>query len=236
MKTYDPNKPLISIHIPKSGGSSFRKVLKTWFKGKYLGHYHNEKKNKPPKKHNLYRGFLSKRLRPGLCIHGHFNNNRGNGIRDYYPEIDQLITIIRDPFDLHLSNYFYVRRLQSEGMGAWRSGQRNQIIKNGWNLVEYLINVNKSYICNFLPFDITLENYQEVLETQFIYIGILEQLQKSVDILAQKLGFSGIVVPQVNVSEWTETIPNGAREEFEFNNPLEMSIYRYAKDHWGNKI
>ena len=86
-----------------------------------------------------------------------------------------------------------------------------------------------------MPPNITLNNYQQVLEKQFLYIGISERLQNSVDILAQQLGFSSIEVPQTNVSERTETLPEGAREEFEENNLLEISIYKYAKDNWGNR-
>lgn len=237
MKTYDPKKTLISIHIPKCAGSSFSKILEAWFKGGFLPHYHNEKRDEPPRKHNLYTGSIVKKLRPDLCIHGHFNNNRGNGVRDYYPEVDQFITILRDPFDIHLSTYFYVRReAQSQGGGAYKSGKQHRILENGLNLENYLREVKKSYICNFLPSDITLDNYQQILETQFLSIGISERLQNSVDLLAQKLGFSSITVPQANISEWTESLPDGAREEFEENNPLEMSIYKYVQNNWGNNL
>ena len=239
MKTYDPTKPLFSIHIPKCAGSSLSQILKAWFKEEFLRHYYNEKLNKPPKKHNLYTGFFIKKLRPGLCIHGHFNNNRGNGIRTYYPEVDhQCITIIRDPFDHYLSTYFYVKReAQNQGGGAFRFGKKHPILENGWSLEDYIREgKKKSYILNFLPSDITPDNYQQVLENKFIYIGISERLQNSVDILARKLGFPSMTVPQTNVSDWNESVPDNAREEFEENNPLEVSIYRYVKNNWGNNL
>lgn len=237
MKSYDPRKPLISIHIPKCAGSSFSNVLMAWFGKGFHKHYPNERRNKPPKKHSLYTGFINKKLKHGICIHGHFNNARGNGVNDYYPEVDQFITIMRDPFNLHLSTYFYVRReAKSNSGGAYRAGKRHRIIENGWNIEDYLKEVKKSYICNFLPADITLDNYQKHLENQFLYIGLSERLQSSVDILAQLLGFSSTTVPQANVSNWSEPIPDGAREVFEKNNPLEMAIYRYVENNWGNDL
>ena len=237
MIAYDPRKPLISIHIPKCGGTSFSNILKTWFGERYLRHYHDEKSNTHPEKYNLYTGFFFKKLRPKLCIHGHFNNNRGNGVRDYYPTVNQLITIIRDPFHLHLSTYFYVRgQAQSQGAGAYRSGKQHKILENGWSLEDYLRETKKSYICQFLPPDITLDNYQQVLEAQFLYMGVAERLQSSVDILAKILGFSSMTVPQTNLSEWTESVPDGHRGEFEENNLLEMSIYRHVKNNWGNNL
>ena len=235
MKNYDRNKPLISIHIPKCAGNSFSRILKTWFKAGYRLHYHDEKRNKPPGKHNLYTGFWSRKPRSGLCIHGHFNNSRGNGVNDYYPEVDQFITILRDPFDLHVSTYFYVRReAQGDGGGAYRSSKQHPILENNWNIEDYLREKKKSYICQFLPPGLSLDNYHQVLESLFVYMGITENLQHSVDILAQKLGFSTMPVSQANVSEWDEPVPDGAREEFAENNPLEMAIYGYARNNWGN--
>ena len=237
MKIYDSRKALISIHIPKCAGSSFQRILKSWFKRRFRRHYHDETQNKPPKKYTLYSSFLLKELQRDLCIHGHFNNNRGNGVRDYYPEAEQLITVIRDPFDVHLSNYFYVKReAQNQCRGAYRFGKRHPILENGWDLEGYLREAKKSYICQFFPPEITLDNYQQVLETQFLYIGIAEELQSSVNILAQKLNFPNRTVPHRNVSEWTESVPDGAREEFEENNRLEVLIYKYAKNNWGNNL
>lgn len=237
MKTYSPEQPLISIHIPKCAGTSFSNVLKSWFKRRYQIHYPNEKRNKPPKKHNLYTNFFGQKRRSGLCIHGHFNNDRGNGPNDYYPEADQLITILRDPFDLHLSTYFFVKRAYKEKQGGeFRNGKLHPIIQNDWDLETYLKEVRKSYICSFLPSNITIDNYREILENQFIYIGISEQLQHSVDILSKKLGFPKRTVPIANVSKRTQQIPKNAREEFEENNPLEMAIYKLARNNWGNKL
>ena len=31
MIPYDPSQPLVSLHIPKTGGTSFTKVLEQWF-------------------------------------------------------------------------------------------------------------------------------------------------------------------------------------------------------------
>ncbi len=230
-EAHDPRKPLFSIHIPKCAGSSFSEVLKTWFGRGYRRHYPDEKRNKPPKKHNLYTGLFTKRLRPNLRIHGHFNNQRGNGIDDYYPEADQFITILRDPFDLHLSTYFFVKReAKTKSSGAFRAGKPHPIIANNWNLEDYLGANPKSYIGLFLPSNLTLDTYQHILETQFLFIGVTERLQESVDRLAQTLGFPGRQVPEINVSQWTEPIPDGARDEFIRNNPLEMAIYAYARD------
>lgn len=223
-KHYDPKKLLVSLHIPKCAGTSFSKVLQAWFEEHYFAHYHDEKQNLLPEK------IANEDLIPGLCIHGHFNHPRGEGVEDYYPGAKQLITIIRDPFDLHVSTYFYVKKeAAAQGAGAFRSGKKHPIVLNNWTLSEYLEQSKKSYLCNFLPKDIALGNYREILMTRFLYIGITEKLQHSVNSLAMKLGFPRIEVPHANKADWEEEIPPGAREAFEANNKLEVLIYNFVK-------
>lgn len=229
MKSYDPKEPLISIHVPKCAGTSFSNVLKFWFGKGFYQHYHDERQNKPPVKHALYNDSARQEFKHGMCVHGHFNNARGNGVRDYYPETNQFITILRDPFSLHLSDYFYVKRLAQSG-DAYRAGEQHDIIEKGWSLADYLREEKESYLCQFLPSDITLDNYKQVLEERFIFVGITENLQESVIALASRLGYPALRVPVSNESKWDEEIPDGALDDFTENNPLEMAIYNYAKN------
>jgi len=87
MLNYKFSKTLISIHIPKTGGTSFKDVLYTWFGKNLFFHYYNEREGIMPVKYELL---------PGICIHGHFNRKRNFGVQDYYPEATQFITILRD--------------------------------------------------------------------------------------------------------------------------------------------
>lgn len=79
VKKYDKEKPVISIHIPKCGGSSVRRVLKKWYKRKLYLHYFNEPKRKMPKKYNL-KSLFGRNYKRGICIHGHYNKVTGFGI------------------------------------------------------------------------------------------------------------------------------------------------------------
>ncbi|GAB4343811.1 MAG: hypothetical protein Kow0089_19900 [Desulfobulbaceae bacterium] len=231
MKIYDPGKPLISIHIPKCAGQSFAEVLQAWFGKGYRRHYYDEIRNRPPVRHDLYRrGIFRRKFRKGICIHGHFNRERGIGVAEYYPEVDQFITILRDPFELHLSNYFFVKRL---GKKACRSGKPHPIIENDMDVETYLRRANYSYITKFFPAGITLDNYREILSERFIFMGVAEKLQESVDLLADVLGFPAVQVTEKNVSTRKEDIPPDAREEFIRNNPLEMAIYDFALESLG---
>ena len=229
MKQYDPNKPLISVHIPKCGGTSFAEILKRWFGKGYLEHYHDERQNKHPPRYNLFRDPYRKEFIPRLCIHGHFNHDRGNGAERYYPGVDQFITIIRDPFELHLSAYFFRKRREKENSGSvYWSGKQNPIIANNWSLEDYLNNSKKSYLLSFFPADMTIDNYQQILQQRFLFIGLTNHLQDSVNSLATILGYFPMPVSEKNISEREEPVPAGARETFIANNPLEMAVYDYV--------
>ena len=228
MKGYDPSAPLLSIHVPKTAGVSFYQVLQGWYGRRLYRHYYYERRHRPPKRRRLRPRFGQRQWIPGVCIHGHFNARRGIGVRDYYPEVDQWVTMLRDPFEVCLSNYFYVKRL---GENAFRDGKRMPLAAASIDLGQYLENA-KSFLLDFLDCGLTLDNYDDVLRKQFVYIGVAEDLQTSVDTLADHLGFPTTRVPHMNVSPREEPIPDGAREDFMRRHPLEYAVYDFARSNY----
>jgi hypothetical protein len=224
VKDYNPLQPLISIHIPKCAGSSFNLILRKWFKRKLYLHYPNEKKNQKPKKHKIKTGIFNRRLKSGICIHGHFNYKRNNGPDHYYPEINQYITFIRDPFEIQLSTYFFVRNVPE---GRYRDGKPHPIIEHNYTIKEYLEKYTKSHLCSFFPPNLNEKNFKEIINANYVYIGLADDLKTSVEKLAEKLDFPKIEVPTVNVSPRKEIIPEEAKEIFVDNNKLEYAIYNY---------
>ncbi len=213
-KQYDKEKPLISIHIPKCGGSSFSKVLEKWFGGNFYKHYFDEKNTELPTK------YMQK---PGICIHGHFNKKRGFGVKDYYPEVDQFITMLRDPIQISISNYYFVKK---QGGNSYRNGKLYELDDN---LRSYLKNTN-SFMLQHMPCEITMDNYKEIIEKYFVYVGVLEDAQTSVNVLADKLDFPNFEIEHDNMSLRNEIVPNDIWEEFISRHPLEYAIYNYTLD------
>jgi hypothetical protein len=228
MKPYNPNEPLFSLHIPKCGGQSFRRVLRGWFGKNLYFHYFDEKQNKYPEKHNLKEAD-GKTWRPNTCVHGHFNASRGSGAYDYYPEASQFITIMRDPFELHVSHYFYIKRLGDDAYDKGKSIKHSPSARVG----EFL-KKSRSYMLKSFPFELTMENFERLLHDHFVYIGIMEDLQTSVDILARELNVPSREVEELNASERSEEAPADAREEFVARHPLEYAVYNFALNHYKN--
>ena len=107
MREYDPYKPLIHIHLPKTGGVTVKEIYKNWFKQGLLFHYYNEPEQKLPVKYDLEK---LHNINSPICVFGHFNKARDFGIKDYYPDVNQFITILRDPFEKAISGYFFLKK------------------------------------------------------------------------------------------------------------------------------
>jgi hypothetical protein len=220
---YDKTKPLIAIHVPKSGGTSFREALKKWYGSKLYLHYYNEARGKLPKKKRLTQWF-SDQYREGICIYGHFNKNREFGIESYYPEVTQFITILRDPFELAVSEYFYLKKVSKK----WKDQSR----VSADDLENYLMNMTPNML-NHFPTSVTLDNYKDLLLENFIYIGITEDMETSVKMIAKKLSFtSPSNLETLNKTVRTQRVPVELKNAFIEKNPIEYSVYEFAKAHY----
>jgi hypothetical protein len=218
MKIYDRCEPLISLHIPKCAGQSFRQVLEQFFPGRLFFHYYQQG-NRLPGKHSL---------EPGICVHGHFNRRKGFGVLDYYPEVRQFIAVLRDPLEAAVSNYFF-----------WKTKARTRQLQNGVitpggkhdykDIDDFFRQRPKSNILEFMPRRMTRENYREIIETQFVWIGLVENLHQDIDRLAGLLGLKPVQVNRVNSSPRDETLSPNIRDAFIAENQLEFEIYHYVE-------
>ena len=211
MRYYDQSLPLIAIHIPKTGGTSVRKIFEGWFLEGLLAHY--KRGENLPLKHNL--SYMHSRELP-IVVYGHFNTLRNFGIEQYYPEAKQFISIVRDPFARAVSRYFF----QKSKSLAPKKELRDTLLNQGPEL---------SMLCHF-PRKVTMDNYKEIIETQFIEIGVMEYLDESLKIISKKLNkqYNSKSLHRLNVSKKDSRVPYDLREEFIEKNPLEYAVYNYV--------
>ena len=218
MIEYDRGQALIFIHVPKAAGTTTKNVFKAWFGENLLEHYFNEQAAQMPIKHDLDQ--LHSADHP-VVVYGHFNSHRGFGVQDYYPDVNQFVTILRDPYEMMLSHYFYTRR---EGAN-WKS--KAQVPDK--SLADYLLDTSPNML-NHFPRPVTLANYKELIDKYFIDIGFTEQLSESLRRMAQKLGkpFDEKDLGHLNVTARDEEVPGHLRDKFIERNQLEYMVYDYA--------
>lgn len=220
MRDYDSNLPLVIVHIPKTAGTSFGEILKGWYGHNLLPHYFNDATDEMPPRHNLTQ---MQSLGGPLAIYGHFNRKRGFGVEHYYPQVEQFVTILREPFDIAVSAYFFMRKNRAH----WKDQSR---IPSA-NLQDHILSTSGSFL-DFFPQEVTFDNYKEVIETRFVEIGVTEHLSESIERIARKLNheYKTDSLLRLNVTEWDQEIPADFREAFVERHPLAYTVYRYVAD------
>lgn len=194
---YDPTLPLISIHVPKTGGSTFREMLKKWFGEDFRQHYVEEAAVVSPQKHEY--------TEP-VCIHGHFNRFRNFGVDNYYPQSKQFITFLRDPFEQHVSLFFYLRHLSHDYKFQGRVPE-GTALRNFEEFTTYLIDlgdqIQTTFANTFLAhLPARFENFDtnSIFENNFIHMGVTEKFEASTRLLATKLNKKYEYAPSQNIS------------------------------------
>lgn len=218
MISYQKSQPLIIIHIPKTAGKSTEKIFKAWFGNNFFNHYFNEATGEMPKKYDIYRRHS---IENPLVLYGHFNRLRKFGVNDYYPKARQFITILRDPFEMAISSYFYTRKAGKK----WKD--KSRISKN--TLSEYLTSI-KPNMLNHFPREVTQFNYKDIIEEYFIEIGITEHLDESLRRISRKLDmpYDSSLLGHHNATERDQEVSADIKNIFMENNPLEFEVYNYA--------
>jgi hypothetical protein len=222
MRAYDPGSPLIFLHVPKTGGTSLREIFRGWFGTGLLEHYAGAHDGSLPVRHDV--SALLSASRP-VVIYGHFNRGRRFGVDDYYPEVRQFVTVLRDPFERAVSGYFHiVRRHQANPTLPAPSESLRQYLKR-----------KRDGVIGFFPGFITADNYEEMFDRYFVEIGVLERLEVSLQRIASAVGQSidSHGLPRLNVNP--EPVPevSDLREEFMANHPLDFKMYQYACERLG---
>jgi hypothetical protein len=227
MIPYRRSQPLFSLHIPKCGGTSFTEVLRQWFWPSFHAHYiaHDQGGRMPGKPHPVKRLLHLTGVKP-MVIHGHFEDEAG--LFDCYPKAAQFITILRDPLEMQLSLYWdHQRRIQKFGTLYWKG--KAVEMEYGGDLDRWVAE-RPFYLMPFLPFNLTLENFKDELSKRFVHIGVVEELQASVNHLASRLGKQPVAIPKLNESQRDQLPSESSIDAFRGKCELEYAIYNWALD------
>ena len=187
-------------HIPKCGGTSLIKVLGRWFEVR-----------------RDYRQGWAQEFGPPLdlcaldgrhCLCGHFDAT-GAGLDGRYPQVwasarYRVFTFVREPLALVLSLYRY------EGLlGVRRDDVLERYLMDHAGLIAAALGA-------------TAGNWRAVLDRYF-FIGLLERLDASVDLLADRLGKPRVPLPRLNATD-----PNGRAPHIRRLSPQAIDGFRQA--------
>lgn len=197
-----------------------RSVFEAWYGNGFYRHYSDIATQQLPSKVDVpeWQG-------GPLCIYGHFDKSGGSGVEKYYPDANQFITMLRDPFETAVSTYFTYKKLaqyviKSRGL---------DVSKVRANNFEVFLLENKPNILNQFPRAMNTNNFRDICEEYFIEIGITEKMHESMQRIANKLEFKySDETLLVNETRRDELVPCDLKEKFMELNKLEYEVYNYC--------
>lgn len=222
---------IISVHMPKCGGSSFKELLDRRF-GKrvmedndYPIHQSFSVRTRKAERARKWGAFADKylyRYSFTECIHGHFLAYKYDF---FYGRDDTIfVTWLRDPIERLGSHYYFWQRTYT----PWKRTRplHKRVIKENWSLEKFAFseeirNIYTTFLWNF-PVE------------RFDFIGLTEFYEDDLNYFSRKyLGLDEVAVPQKNVN------PGRSKKYFEDPKLIEelkafhardYEIYEYARN------
>lgn len=216
-----PVRPLelVSVHIPKTAGTSFRQTLEAAYGKKAILRLDQPLIDPATVRVNTRR-YEAANLPEGISVvHGHFNPLQA---RNRFPALARplLITWLRDPVERVISNYYYLEKRLREELDE--EGKDLDILsKMQRSLPEYARDeINRNRQSKFLE-GVALED--------FFFVGILEHYAADLAELGRKMGWEKAEENKVNVTASAKPlVSDQVRAEIAGLNAGDVALYERA--------
>ncbi len=159
------NKKYLSIHIPKTAGVSIRNILKEHFGPGFVQYYWQIT--------DAWGRVVDKVPSDATCVHGHYHADK---LARLFPGA-RLITWVRDPVERVISSYHHQLREPDMNHSVCRELHDRKLSLTEYATLPLMRNEMTRYFGSKKPED-------------FLFIGIVEEFEPSLAVMAELLGFA----------------------------------------------
>ena len=220
-RVFPPPVELLSVHVPKTAGSSLQVVLKQVFADALYLDY-TARMNRPTGRRRDWVYAQQRSLaavpRNARAIHGHWPLL---GYAAHFPNAARIVWL-RHPVDRLISHYYYWRQPEQGSDHPLRQ----QLLREKWSLLDFAR----------LPAmrDIVTRHYLDGFDlADLAFVGISERFDSEVARLAEVLGWPPVAPARVNQTTSAEyqpeEVPAKVRREIEGLNQGDIELYRRAE-------
>lgn len=225
-------KTVIFVHIPKTGGTTFDKLIKRQYESKSLFLF-----TKVEESLARFRQLNEDEKREIKFIQGHMRY----GLHKEFPQPCTYMTILREPIERVISLYYYVLRTPE-------NPAHDQVKSKNMSLKEYvssgiasLVNNNQTrFLCTTESVGSygqcspeMLESAQKNLRDNFAAVGLTERYNETLILLKRTFNWKNPYYVKVNVTKnrpLKEDVDKDTIKLIEKYNELDIELYKYGEE------
>ena len=224
------NRFIVSVHVPKTGGTTFKNLLGDPRVGHTFFDYDERPLSLPATKRPLSRVRTHLRMlaikkmldKPGtdrVFVHGHFLAEK---YRSLWPDTGW-ITWFRDPVERLVSHYYHWQRSPDHKNAACRKLHRLGLDIVGFSQLPEMRNVHARFLGPIQP-------------QQLAFVGVTEEYERSLQLFARRCGVPLDSVSKTEVHNRNPdktrarySLTSQVRSEIEAANATDLKLYEQAK-------
>ena len=226
-RNYNPKKPIVVANVCPEAHELLRPVLDQWFGDAHRPIEIDETADPGELIRTVTRG-NGKWKKSVKCVSAVFDQRVAMGVPDCLPAKHQLVTFVGDPFTLVVAEY----RRQLQQPNFWHRGQQVEFSQCFPTLDSYLERY-PDWLYGRLPQNLTLANLSQKLGRDFLFVGVLESLQESVNQLAKIIDQPTVELTAVWGAGDTTVGSESQRQKFYAQYPRPKAIYDFARSEEG---
>lgn len=222
-RNYNPKTPIVVASVCPEAHELLQPVLDQWFGDAHHALEINEASSSNELLRTVTRG-SGKWKKSVKCVSAVFDQRVSMGVPECLPTKHQLVTFVGDPFTLAVAQY--QRQLQQPSF--WHRSQRVEFSQR-FPTLGFFLDRYPDWLYGRLPQNLTLANLPQKMRQDFLFVGVLETLQESVNQLAEIIDQPTVELNATWGAGDATVGPESRRQKFYAQYPKPKAIYDFAR-------